>query len=125
MRSLLRNRGVALKHGWSFGLGLALALATTGCHSAEEKALAKERVELLKTQASLAEKNPDCGALAGALLDFEKANSTRISDFNTKWKALSESKRESLMKAHRSETNPYFKAMIAPLIKCGTVFPVK
>lgn len=111
---------------WLLGSALSLTLVTTtGCNSAEEKALAKERVDLLKTQASLVEKNPDCSALAGALLDFEKANSTRISDFNTKWKALPESKRESLMKPHRSETNPYFKAMIGPLIKCGTVFPVK
>jgi hypothetical protein len=107
-------------------LGATLGvLVLAGCHSAEEKSLAKERVDLLKQQAALVEKNPDCTALSGALLDFEKANSSRITTFNTKWKALPESKRESLMKPHRDETNPYFKAMIAPLIKCGTVFPVK
>lgn len=106
-------------------LGMLLAFTLVGCHSAEEKALAKERVDLLKSQAAIAEKNPDCSALSGALADFEKANSARISAYKAKWTALSESKRESLTKAHRSETNPYFKAMIPPLIKCGTVFPVK
>ncbi len=44
---------------------------------------------------------------------------------NTRWAALTDSKKKSLSKLHRDDTNSAYKAMIPPLIKCGTQFPVK
>ncbi len=108
-----------------FALPLLAAIALGGCASPEEKALAKDRVELLGAQAKLAGEHTDCGELTGAIMDWEKANSAKITEVTTRWKALSESKRKSLMKPHKDQSNTYFKAMIGPLVRCGTVWPVK
>jgi hypothetical protein len=114
--------------GQRFVVGIAMMLAlgmAAGCHTPEEKALATERVELLGMQASLATKFTECRTLDSALRELKKTTGARIESSNTQWNALSKSKRDSLMKPHSKETGPYFKAMIAPLIRCGTVFPVK
>jgi hypothetical protein len=114
-----------LHHRTPATLALLAVVALGGCASPEEKALAKDRVELLGAQAKMAGAHKDCSELTGAIMDWEKANAPKISDVTTRWKALSESKRKSLMKAHKDESNTYFKAMIGPLVRCGTVWPVK
>lgn len=109
------------------GVLAVLSFATAiGCNTPEEKALAQERVDLVKLEASIVERTPtDCKALTAALGEFEKANSQRITTFNTKWTALPEKKRESLMKPLRKDSNPAFKTLITPLVQCGAIFPVK
>ena len=97
----------------------------SGCATPEEKALAKDRVALMGAQAKMADEHKNCSELTGAIMDWEKANADKIKDVNTRWQALSKSKRNSLMKPHKSESNQYFKAMIGPLVRCGTVWPVK
>lgn len=104
---------------------MALALAAlAGCHTPEEKALAKERVELIKLEGAVVDANPSCPALVKALGQFETTNSARVTTFNTQWKALPEAKRKALMKPLREESNPYFAKLTGPLIRCGAVFPV-
>jgi hypothetical protein len=105
---------------------LSLSGIAAGCNSAEEQELATERVALLRAQNDVVSKNKgDCSSLRKGLADFEKGQGDRITSVNSRWTVLTDSKKKSLMKAHRDETDPYFKAMISPLISCGTSFPVK
>src|SRR5260221_9451296 len=99
-----------------------------GCDSGtpEEKALTTERVALVKMEADIVDKTPkSCGELKSALGQFEKDNHDRITKLNTSWTALDKKKQDTVMKPHRSESNPYFEKLISPLIQCGAVFPVK
>jgi hypothetical protein len=97
-----------------------------GCNSAEEKALARERLDLAKQEASIVESSPkDCGVLKKKLGEFETANKDRISSVNSRWTALSESKQASLRKSLRDEANPVYEKLIPVTLQCGAVFPVK
>jgi hypothetical protein len=108
-------------------VGLALGVAT-GCDTPdtpEEKALAKERVELIKMEATIVQQNPSsCIELGNALGELVTKNSARLTTFNAHWKALPEAKRKSLMNPLREESNPYFATLTSSLTKCGTEFPV-
>lgn len=97
-----------------------------GCNSAEEKALAKERLDLVKMEAAIVDGTPkNCAMLKTKLDAFDTANKDRISAVNTKWAALSDSKRKSLSKALREEQNPYYDKLIPVTIQCGDIWPVK
>ena len=113
-----------MPHHRSFSAVIILASmgVLAACNTPEEKAIARERIDLVKQEASLVDQNPGCAGLQTALDGFERTNAVRISTFNAKWTALPESKRNSLMKPLRSESNPYFKTLIGPLIKCDA-FP--
>jgi len=109
-------------------LAVVFVLALAACDSGtpEEKALATERVALVKMEADIVDKTPKaCGELKQALGQFEKDNHDRITKFNAAWTALPKDKTDKLMKPHRSESNPYFEKLISPLVQCGAVFPVK
>lgn len=105
-------------------LGLAAMAFMAGCNTAEEKAIVEERVELVKMEIAVLDSTKTCNGVQTGMAKFEKDNKARIDSFNTSWKALSESKRNSLMKPHRAETDPYYKKIIVALVDCGTHFPV-
>ena len=109
-------------------MALVFVLALAACDSGtpEEKALATERVALVKMEADIVDRTPkSCGELTQALGQFEKDNHDRITKFNTAWTALDKKKQDTVMKPHRKESNPYFEKLISPLVQCGAVFPVK
>lgn len=115
-----------MSHSHWKSIGLALfVVGLAGCNTPEEKALAQERADLIIKQGAIAEANKECRSLDRELAVFKAQNAAQIADVNSRWAALSESKKKSLGKLHREDTNPAYKAMIAPLIKCGTQFPVK
>lgn len=114
-----------MKLAWTLIAVVVASSAVFGCNSAEDKELAEERVALLRAQNEVVTKHTDCSALSKALMEFEDAHSAEVKSNNMRWMALPESKRNSLMKAHKEETNAYFSARISPLVRCGTVFPVK
>lgn len=115
--------------GSSKSLGMSLfvvgACFLGGCHTPEEKELAQERADLIIKQGAIAEANKECRSLDRELAVFKAQNGVQIASVNQRWGALTDSKRKSLGKLHRDDTNAAFKAMISPLVRCGTQFPVK
>jgi len=101
------------------------ALFLGGCNTPEEKALARERADLVIKQGAIAEANKECRSLDRELARFKAQDGKQIADVNRRWEALTESKRKSLRKLNDKETNDAFKVMIVALVKCGTQFPVK
>lgn len=115
-----------MRHSPWKSIGLALFVVTlAGCNTPAEKELAQQRADLIIKQGAIAEGNKDCRSLDRELAIFKAQNSAQIADVNSRWAALTDSKRKSLSKLHRDDTNQAFKSMISPLIKCGTQFPVK
>ena len=118
-----------MRHSRSKSIGIALfvvgTLFVSGCNTPEEKALAQERADLIIKQGAIAESNKECRSLDRELAIFKAQNGKQIADVNSRWSALTDSKKKSLGKLHKDDTNSAFKAMIGPLIRCGTHFPVK
>ena len=104
-----------------------LALATGCGPSAEEKALKKERVELLQMQhEALKAGEKECGAAQKRLDEFEAKNKDRITKFNTAWDALDQKKRDQLLETEPFSSKEVNDELVALIVSCaGIKRPVK
>lgn len=99
-----------------------VALASACGPSAEEKALKKERVDLMAMQhEALKAGEKECGAAQKRLDEFGKTNKDRIEKFNKAWEALPEEKRKSLLDIEPMNAKEVNDELIALIVSCPGV----
>ena len=98
----------------------AVALLLVACGPTEEqKALKKERVELMAMQhAALTSGEKSCDAAQKRLDEFAAANKERLDKFNAAWDALDESKREKLLGIEPQSGEEVNNEIIKLIVSC-------